>query len=57
MLHVLVLQVDVDLSLGGDVGELGLPPNLHLFSHGLEVPLHAIDPDMCARRLSSGVML
>jgi hypothetical protein len=34
----------VDDDLGGYIRYLGLPPCLHLFSHGLEIPLHAINP-------------
>jgi len=33
----------VDDDLGCHVRQVGLPPGLHLLSHGLEIPLHAID--------------
>jgi len=35
----------VDDDLGGDVRQQGLSPGLHLFTHGLEVPLHAVGAD------------
>ena len=33
----------VDDDLAGHIRQFGLSPGLHLFSHGLEIPLHAID--------------